>query len=103
MYAIILTGGRQYKVAPGDRIRVNKLEGKVNDALTITEVLMVADGNNVTIGQPRVNGAKVETKILAQAREKKVVTMKFKKRKDYFRKYGFRAHYTKLEIGQISK
>jgi len=102
MYAIISTGGKQYKVAPGDRIRVNKIEGELNSTINLSEVLMLSDGTNVTIGQPKVNGANVEAKIVAHGREKKVVTMKFKKRKDYFRKRGFRAHYTKIEIGQIS-
>ncbi|HOD38994.1 MAG TPA: 50S ribosomal protein L21 [Candidatus Wallbacteria bacterium] len=101
MYAVITTGGKQYKVAPGDRIRVNKLQGEVNTDVNFSEVLMLSDGTNVTIGQPKVNGANVEAKILAHGREKKVVIMKFKKRKDYFRKRGFRAHYTKVEIGQI--
>ncbi|HOT75273.1 MAG TPA: 50S ribosomal protein L21 [Candidatus Wallbacteria bacterium] len=101
MYAVITTGGKQYKVAPGDRIRVNKLQGEVNTDVNFSEVLMLSDGTNVTIGQPKVNGANVEAKIIAHGREKKVVIMKFKKRKDYFRKRGFRAHYTKVEIGQI--
>lgn len=102
MYAVITTGGKQYKVAPGDRIRVSKLQGEVNSKINFSEVLMVSDGTNVTIGQPKVGGANVEATILNHGREKKVVTMKFKKRKDYFRKRGFRAHYTKVEIGQIS-
>ena len=89
MYAVITTGGKQYKVAPGDRIRVSKLLGEVNTKVNFSEVLMLSDGANV------------EATILNHGREKKVVTMKFKKRKDYFRKRGFRAHYTKVEIGQI--
>ncbi|OGM01429.1 MAG: 50S ribosomal protein L21 [Candidatus Wallbacteria bacterium GWC2_49_35] len=101
MYAVITTGGKQYKVAPGDRIRVSKLLGEVNTKVNFSEVLMLSDGANVTIGQPKVDGANVEATILNHGREKKVVTMKFKKRKDYFRKRGFRAHYTKVEIGQI--
>ncbi len=101
MYAVITTGGKQYKVAPGDRIRINKLEGEVNSTINFDNVLMLSDGANVTIGQPKVDGANVEATILTHGREKKVVIMKFKKRKDYFRKRGFRAHYTKVEIGQI--
>ncbi len=103
MYAVITTGGKQYKVAPGDRVRIGKIVGDENATVDFTDVLMIADGAKVTLGQPSVKGAKVSAKILAQARAKKVVTMKFRKRKDFFRKRGFRAHYTKIEIGQISQ
>lgn len=102
MFAVIATGGKQYKVSPGDRIRVSRIDGEVNATVKFDQVLMVADGTKVNVGQPAVSGATVTAKILAQARGKKVVTMKFRKRKDFFRKRGFRPHYTKVEIGQIS-
>jgi len=101
MFAVIETGGKQYKVAPGDRVRVGRLPGNVNDSVTFSEVLMVSDGTNVNVGQPVVSGAKVEAKILLQGRSQKVVIMKFRKRKDYFRRKGFRAMFTKVEIGSI--
>lgn len=101
MFAVIETGGKQYKVSPGDRVRIDRIPGSVNDRVTFSDVLMVSDGTNVNVGQPKVSGAKVEAKILFQGRAQKVVIMKFKKRKDYFRKNGFRAHYTKVEIGSI--
>lgn len=100
MYAVIQTGGKQYKVAQGDRVRVEKLIGNVGDAVTFDKVLLVG-GETVKVGRPVVAGAKVEAKILAQDRDKKIVIFKFRRRKNYHRKSGHRQPYTALEITAV--
>lgn len=102
MYAIIRTGGKQYYVAPGDRLRVEKLAGNVGDSIDLDDVLMVVDGEDIKIGQPVLDGAKVSAKIVEQDRAKKVLVYKKKRRKGYEVKNGHRQHYTALIIGDIS-
>jgi len=102
MYAIVRTGGKQYQVAGGDQLRVEKLEGNVGDTVELKDVLMVVDGENVTIGQPIVENAKVVAKIADQGKAKKVIVFKKKRRKGYKLKKGHRQHYTALEIQEIS-
>lgn len=97
MYAVIKTGGKQYRVSEGDRIRVEKLAGDVGSELTFDEVLMLG-GDKVAVGSPTVAGARVEAKIVAQDRAKKIIVFKYKRRKNYRRKYGHRQPYTELEI-----
>jgi large subunit ribosomal protein L21 len=100
MYAVIRTGGKQYRVAQGDKLRVEKLPGNVGDAVTISEVLFLG-GDAPKIGAPLVSGAKVEAKIVAQDRDKKVIVFKFRRRKIYRRKNGHRQPFTALEITGI--
>jgi large subunit ribosomal protein L21 len=102
MYAIIRTGGKQYQVASGDRLRVEKLAGNIGDSIDIDDVLMVVDGEDIKIGQPVVDGAKVSAKIVEQDRAKKVLVYKKKRRKGYEVKNGHRQHFTALEIQKIS-
>jgi len=102
MYAIIRTGGKQYQVAPGERVRVEKLAGAVGDTIELSDVLLVADGENVTVGQPVVSGAKVMARIVEQDKAKKVLVFKKKRRKGYRVKNGHRQHFTALEIKEIS-
>ncbi len=102
MYAIIRTGGKQYQVACGDQLRVEKLEGDVGDSVDLDDVLLVADGENVTVGQPVVENAKVTAKIAEQGRDKKVIVFKKKRRKGYRLKRGHRQAYTALKIEDIS-
>jgi large subunit ribosomal protein L21 len=102
MYAVIKTGGKQYRVAQGDRLRVEKLVGNVGDTVTLGEVLLVGSGESVKIGQPVVGGAKVEAKIVAQDRGPKVIIFKFRRRKNYRRKTGHRQPFTALEITGIT-
>lgn len=102
MYAIIRTGGKQYQVSAGDRLRVEKLTGDIGDTVEIDDVLLVADGDNVTIGQPVVDSAKVTAQIVEQAKHKKVVVFKKKRRKGYKLKKGHRQQFTALEIKEIS-
>jgi len=97
MYAVIKTGGKQYRVSEGDRIRVEKLAGDVGSELTFGEVLMLG-GDKVAVGSPTVSGASVKAKIIAQDRAKKVIVFKYKHRKGYRRKNGHRQPYTELEI-----
>ena len=100
MYAVIRTGGKQYKVAKGDKLRVEKLPGNVGDAVSFGEVLLVG-GEAIKLGKPLVAGAKVEAKITAQDRDKKVIVFKFRRRKNYRRKTGHRQPFTALEITNI--
>jgi large subunit ribosomal protein L21 len=101
MYAVIKTGGKQYKVAAGDKVRVEKLPGNVGDAVTFDQVLMVG-GESVKLGKPLVGGAKVEAKIVGQGLGKKLVIFKFRRRKNYRRKTGHRQPFTALEITSVS-
>jgi large subunit ribosomal protein L21 len=100
MYAVIKTGGKQYRVSQGDKVRVEKLPGNVGDTVTLSEVLMLG-GDSVKIGTPLVSGAKVEAKITAQDRDKKIIVFKFRRRKNYRRKNGHRQPFTALEITGI--
>lgn len=102
MYAIIRTGGKQYQVAPGERLRVEKLAGNVGDSLELADVLMVVDGEEVKVGRPVVDGAKVSAKIVEQDRAKKVLVFKKKRRKGYRVKNGHRQPFTSLEIQAIT-
>lgn len=101
MYAVIKTGGKQYRVSEGESLRVEKLTGEPGDAITFSEVLMLG-GDQPKIGQPHVQGAKVEAKILSQDRAKKIIVFKFRRRKNYRRKQGHRQAYTELQITSIS-
>lgn len=102
MYAIIRTGGKQYQVAAGERLRVEKLAGEVGDTLELDDVLLVAEGDIVKIGQPAVEGAKVTARIVEQGKAKKILVFKKKRRKGYRLKKGHRQLYTALEIKEIS-
>ncbi len=101
MYAVIKTGGKQYRVQQGDRLRVEKLAGDVGGNVTLNEVLMIG-GDKVVIGTPMVSGAKVTAEIVAQDRDKKVIIFKFRRRKNYRRKRGHRQPFTELKITGIS-
>ena len=102
MYAIIRTGGKQYQVAAGDTLRVEKLKGDVGDTVELSDVLLVADGEDIKIGQPVVEGASVVAKISEQGKAKKVLVFKMKRRKGYRVKRGHRQQYTALTIEEIS-
>ncbi len=102
MYAIVRTGGKQYQVTSGDQLRVEKLTGNVGDTVELSEVLMVVDDQNVTIGQPLVENAKVMATIAEQGKAKKVIVFKKKRRKGYRLRNGHRQSYTALKIQEIS-
>ncbi|GAB6905745.1 50S ribosomal subunit protein L21 [Desulfosarcina cetonica] len=101
MYAVVATGGKQYKVAEGDILRVEKLAGEVGSAIAFDKVLLLSDGENVKVGQPEVAGVTVHGQIVAQAKNKKVLVFKFKRRKGYRRKLGHRQPYTAVRIERI--
>lgn len=102
MYAVIRTGGKQYRVAKGDRVDIEKLEGSVGQEITLDDVLMIGGNGDTKIGTPRVEGASVTARIIEQGRGKKVLVFKFKRRKDYKKMRGHRQYYTRLEITGIS-
>ena len=102
MYAVIKTGGKQYRVQQGDVIFVEKIDSQANDAVTFEEVLLVGDGEQTKIGAPVVAGAKVEGKVLSQVKAKKVVVYKYKAKKNERKKQGHRQPYTKIEITAIN-
>ena len=102
MHAIIETGGKQYKVAEGDTLFIEKLPVEAGDAVTFDQVLAVIDGDTLTVGTPVVEGAKVDASVVKNGRGKKVIVFKYKPKKGYRRKQGHRQPYTKVTIGKIS-
>jgi large subunit ribosomal protein L21 len=102
VFAIIKTGGHQYRVAPGDTIDVEKVEGKVGDIVELGEVLLLGTNDGVQIGSPLVEGAKVTAKVVAQRKGEKLVVFKFKAKKRYRRKTGHRQSLTRLAITEIA-
>ncbi len=102
MYAIIATGGKQYRVQEGDQIRVEKLAGDPGEKIEFNQVLLLADGEDVTIGAPYVDGGKVMAEVQDQARAKKIEVIKFKRRKHHMKRMGHRQNYTEVEITGIT-
>ena len=101
MYAVIKTGGKQYRVQQGDVIFVEKLNAQADEAVTFEEVLLVGDADQSKVGTPVVEGAKVEGKVLAQVKGKKIVVYKYKAKKNERKKQGHRQPYTKVEITAV--
>ena len=101
MYAIIKTGGKQYRVSRGDVLRVEHLPGERGDKVILDQVLLVTDGDAVQVGQPLVPNATVRTQIVRQGKGKKVMIFKKKRRKNYRRKQGHRQLFTALQIDEI--
>ncbi|MGG5462771.1 50S ribosomal protein L21 [Clostridium sp. B9] len=101
MYAVLTTGGKQYRVQEGDVLFVEKLNAEVDSTVELTEVLAVAKDGEIKVGAPVVEGAKVVAKVLAQGKAKKVIVFKYKRKKDYRRKNGHRQPYTKIVIEKI--
>jgi large subunit ribosomal protein L21 len=102
MYAVIKTGGKQYKVATGEKLKVESLGVEVGEQVTLDQVLMVVDGTNVSVGSPTVAGAKVEATVLSHGRGKKVKIFKLRRRKHYKRQQGHRQNFTEVVIGNIT-
>jgi len=100
-YAVVCTGGKQVRLVPGEAVRVEKLEGQVGDNVEFSEVLLVSDGEQTSIGTPFVEGAKVVGVITAQGRGPKITTFKKKRRKNYRRKLGHRQGYTEIRVEHI--
>jgi large subunit ribosomal protein L21 len=101
MYAVISTGGKQYKVSEGETLRVEKIPGDIGAPVSFDRVLMLANGETVTVGQPTLTDVVVTGHIVEQGKAKKVIVFKYKRRKRYRRKRGHRQHYTALRIDSI--
>ena len=101
MYAVLTTGGKQYRVSEGDVLFVEKLNAEVDSTVELTEVLAVSKDGELKVGAPVVEGAKLVAKVLAQGKAKKVVVFKYKRKKDYRRKNGHRQPYTKIVVEKI--
>lgn len=101
MYAVVATGGKQYKVQAGEILRVEKLTGQVGSEVAFDQVLMLGEGENVKIGQPILEGAQVKGHIVEQGKSRKIIVFKYKRRKRYRRKQGHRQLYTAVKIDSI--
>ncbi|NLB73419.1 MAG: 50S ribosomal protein L21 [Firmicutes bacterium] len=101
MYAIIETGGKQYRVKEGDVLRVEKLSEEPGETLELDRVLLVRDGDDVRIGNPIISGARVTAKVLAQGKSRKILVFKYKPKKNYRKRYGHRQPYTEIQIEKI--
>lgn len=102
MYAVIRTGGKQYRVVPGARLRVEKLDAEEGAMVEFDQVLLVGEGTDVTVGKPLVDGGLVTAKVLSQGKGKKITVIKFHRRKNYLRTKGHRQFYTEVEITDVS-
>ena len=103
MYALIRSGGKQFKVQKGDRLHVPLLDAKEGASVDLSEILAVHDGKELVLGQPLVDSAKVKAKILAHGREKKIIVFRFKRRKGFHKKKGHRQDYTEIQIEDIAR
>ena len=101
MTAVIETGGKQYKVSLGQKIKIEKIEGEKDVNFVFDKVLLVADGENIQIGTPYIEGAKVEGKVIKQGRDKKKVVFRYHSKTRYRKKKGHRQHFTELEIIKV--
>ena len=101
MYAVVATGGKQYRVEEGDILRVEKLPGDIGSTVAFDKILLYADGEQVKIGQPQVDGVTVHGQIVAQGKNKKILVFKYKRRKRYRRKLGHRQPFTAIRIDRI--
>jgi len=101
MYAVVKTGGKQYKIREGEIFRVEKLPGNVGDPVSFDKVLLFSDGENLRIGQPLLDDVSVAGHIVEQDKSKKIIVFKFKRRKRYRRKLGHRQPYTAVQIDRI--
>jgi|EP00389_Voromonas_pontica_P015767 large subunit ribosomal protein L21 len=102
MYAIVATGGKQYRVKEGEKLRVEKLNAEAGDTVELDKVLLVGEGEDVKVGAPYLDGAKVTAKVAANGRGDKVKIIKFKRRKHHEKQMGHRQAYTEIEITGIS-
>ncbi len=102
MFAVVKTGGKQYRVSQGDKLRVESLDANEGDAIKLDQVLMVGEGDKITTGAPAIDGASVSATVLSHGRGKKVDIVKFRRRKHYRREMGHRQNYTELEITNIN-
>jgi large subunit ribosomal protein L21 len=102
MYAVINTGGKQYKVSPGDVVRVESLDAKIGDTIDIKEVFMIGDGDKVSIGKPVLTSAKVTVEVVEEGRGEKLLIFKHRRRKGFRRTNGHRQNYTAIKVKEIT-
>jgi large subunit ribosomal protein L21 len=102
MYAVVKTGGKQYKVAAGEKLKIETIPGDVGSQIVLDQVLMLADGDAVTLGTPLVSGASVKATVLSHGRGDKVRIFKLRRRKHYQKRQGHRQNYTEIKIEAIS-
>jgi large subunit ribosomal protein L21 len=102
MYAVIKTGGKQYRVAAGEKLKIDQLPADIGAEIVLDQVLLVADGDNLKMGRPLVTGASVQAKVLAQGRHDKVRIFKLRRRKHYQKHQGHRQNFTEIEITGIT-
>ncbi|MGP1679289.1 MAG: 50S ribosomal protein L21 [Burkholderiales bacterium] len=102
MYAVIKTGGKQYRVAAGEKLKIEQLPADIGAEIVLDQVLLVADGDNLKMGRPLVSGASVQAKVLAQGRHDKVRIFKLRRRKHYQKHQGHRQNFTEIEITGIT-
>jgi large subunit ribosomal protein L21 len=101
MYAVIRTGGKQFRAEPGASIRVPSLVAEAGDTVTFDDVLLLSDGDSVTVGEPTVSGAEVKAEVVGHGRDRKIIVFKRKRRKGYRRKQGHRQGYTEVRVSEI--
>lgn len=101
MYAIIQTGGKQYRVAPGDIVKLEKLSGKIGDPVTFDKVILTSDDDNVTLGTPYLEDRSVTGHITRHGKDRKIIVFKYKRRKGYRRKKGHRQDFTLIKVEDI--
>lgn len=101
MYAVIKSGGKQYRVSPGDEVKIEKIQGEVGEEIRFDSVLLVSDGEQIQVGRPYLDQVEVVGQITRQAKDRKVVVVKFKRRKNYRRKKGHRQPFTLVRIQEV--
>jgi large subunit ribosomal protein L21 len=101
MYAVIATGGKQYKVAPGDVVRVESLDAKKGDTIELKDVFMIADGDKVSVGKPSLVSAKVTAEVVGEGRGEKIIIFKHRRRKGFRKTNGHRQNYTAIKVKEI--
>ena len=102
MYAVVRTGGKQYRLGVGDSVKVEKLSDEVGNIVELSQILMVSDGGKVKVGTPLVTGASVKAEIVGHGRNKKIRVFKMKRRKKYRRTQGHRQAFTQLKVTEIN-
>jgi large subunit ribosomal protein L21 len=103
MYAVIKTGGKQYRVAAGDKLNVETLRADAGSEIEFDQVLMVGEGDQIDVGSPFLSGARVKARVLEHGRGEKIRIVKFKRRKHYRRQAGHRQNYTRIEITDVAR
>jgi large subunit ribosomal protein L21 len=101
MYAVIKTGGKQYRISAGDKLKVESLPVEVGGEVVLGDVLMVADSDNITVGKPNINGAQVKATVLSHGRGDKILIYKMRRRKHYRKTQGHRQNFTEIRIDAI--